>query len=106
RGKNPFINSSSASSLDTSTDLLLPINLLPRPATVIVCFFLELSPASNSSFVARHECHSETDCHGSSSTPCSANLPAAQCASARSMLSPPPKRWFPTAIRRNYNSPL
>ena len=48
-----------------STETVPPISLLPRPRIVTGCFFGPPS-AKIASFAARQECHSETDCQGSS----------------------------------------
>ena len=75
-------------------DILAEANVVrrePVPATFTLSRSGGFGP-SNVSFAARHECQSDTDCHGSSFTPFSANLPATMWASARSILSPPTSR--------------
>ena len=67
-GKKPSISSFVTLSRSTSTDTVPPISLLPRPSTEIACLS-GASAASNVSLAVRQECHSATDCHGSSWTP-------------------------------------
>ena len=105
-GKNPFEQAARRpASRSTSTDTVPPISLLPRPRTVIGCFFGP-SPASSVFLGGRGtNARARPTATDRASTPFSANLPATRWARARSMLSPPTSMWLPTAIRRSTSSP-
>ncbi len=64
-GKNPSNNIAVAALRSRSTEIVPPINLLPRPRIVTGCF-LGPPSAKSVSLAARQACHSETDCQGSS----------------------------------------
>ena len=90
-GKKPSISSRSTSSRVSLPRRLPPIRLEPRPRIETVSSRLS-GFESRRSFAARHCCHRPCIWIWSRRRPAAASCAATECASARSMLSPPSSR--------------